>query len=65
MSSLLNSADSIYANAVDVIPREEFEKWWEEIGAREVVISWHNKNSWRGFGRTRNGLKPAGDDSGI
>jgi tyrosyl-tRNA synthetase len=26
MSSLLNSADSIYANAVDVIPREEFDR---------------------------------------
>src|ERR671913_1522533 len=26
MSSLLNSADSIYANAVDVIPREELDR---------------------------------------
>ena len=33
------------------ISREEFESWWKEVGAQNVVIGWHNKNSWRGFGR--------------
>jgi SAM-dependent methyltransferase len=32
------------------IPRGEFDAWWRELGAREVTISWHNKNSWRGRG---------------
>ena len=32
------------------IPREEFETWWRDLGARDVAISWHNKNSWRGRG---------------
>lgn len=36
------------------ITREEFENWWKGIGAKETVIGWHNKNSWRGFGRTNN-----------
>ena len=33
------------------ISREEFADWWREIGAGEVNISWHNSNSWRGFGK--------------
>jgi len=32
------------------ISRAEFEDWWREISANDVQISWHNKNSWRGFG---------------
>ncbi|HEX8845838.1 MAG TPA: methyltransferase domain-containing protein [Pyrinomonadaceae bacterium] len=43
--------DHLVAPTAFYISREEFEKWWEEIGAKDVVIGWHNKNSWRGFGR--------------
>ena len=32
------------------ISRAEFETWWRDIGAGDVVISWLNKNSWRGTG---------------
>ena len=44
--------DHLVAPTAQYVTREEFEKWWEGIGARETVIGWHNKNSWRGFGRT-------------
>jgi len=30
----------------------EFEEWFRHTGLTDVVISWRNKNSWRGFGRT-------------
>lgn len=44
--------DHLVAPTAAYIFREEFEEWWDEIRAREIVIGWHNKNSWRGFGRT-------------
>lgn len=44
--------DHLVAPTAQYVTREEFEKWWEGIGAQDVVIGWHNKNSWRGFGRT-------------
>ena len=44
--------DHLIAPTAFYISRAEFEDWWREIGARDVQISWHNKNSWRGFGRT-------------
>jgi SAM-dependent methyltransferase len=47
--------DHLVAPTAQYISREEFEKWWHAIGARETVIGWHNKNSWRGFGRIENG----------
>ncbi|HEX8920604.1 MAG TPA: class I SAM-dependent methyltransferase, partial [Pyrinomonadaceae bacterium] len=43
--------DHLVAPTAFYISREEFEKWWQEIGAKDVVIGWHNKNSWRGLGR--------------
>jgi SAM-dependent methyltransferase len=43
--------DHLVAPTAQYVTREEFEKWWESIGASETVIGWHNKNSWRGFGR--------------
>jgi SAM-dependent methyltransferase len=46
--------DHLVAPTAAYISREEFEKWWEAIRASEVVIGWHNKNSWRGFGRINN-----------
>ena len=43
--------DHLVAPTAHYIPREAFEEWWKEIGANEVKITWHNKNSWCGFGR--------------
>ena len=42
--------DHLLAPTAFYIPRAEFETWWRDIGATEVVIGWHNKNSWRGTG---------------
>ena len=43
--------DHLVAPTAHYISRDEFEEWWKEIGADEVKITWHNKNSWCGFGR--------------
>ena len=43
--------DHLVAPTAFYIPREEFEAWWRDVGATEVVIGWHNQNSWRGFGK--------------
>jgi SAM-dependent methyltransferase len=43
--------DHLVAPTAYYISRAEFEQWWEEINASDVVIGWHNKNSWRGFGK--------------
>ncbi len=43
--------DHLVAPVAKYVTREEFESWWREIGASDVVIGWHNKNSWRGFGK--------------
>jgi SAM-dependent methyltransferase len=43
--------DHLVAPTAFYISREEFAEWWREIGASEVQITWHNKNSWRGFGK--------------
>jgi SAM-dependent methyltransferase len=45
--------DHLVAPTAFYLSRDEFEEWWREIGATEVVIGWHNKNSWRGFGKVR------------
>jgi SAM-dependent methyltransferase len=42
--------DHLVAPTAFYISRDEFEAWWRDIKANEVVIGWHNKNSWRGFG---------------
>jgi len=42
--------DHLVAPTAFYISREEFETWWRDINARDVVIDWHNKNSWRGTG---------------
>lgn len=47
--------DHLVAPTAHYVSRPEFEKWWQDIGAEETMIGWHNKNSWRGFGRTTNG----------
>ncbi|GIU83198.1 MAG: hypothetical protein KatS3mg006_2262 [Pyrinomonadaceae bacterium] len=43
--------DHLVAPIAEYIPREEFENWWKAINAKDVQITWHNKNSWCGFGR--------------
>ena len=43
--------DHLVAPTAFYLSREEFDTWWSDIRFRDVVISWHNKNSWRGFGR--------------
>lgn len=43
--------DHLVAPTAFYISGAEFEKWWTEIHAGDVTIGWHNKNSWRGFGR--------------
>lgn len=43
--------DHLVAPTANYVTREEFEKWWSDVGASETAIGWHNKNSWRGTGR--------------
>jgi SAM-dependent methyltransferase len=43
--------DHLIAPTSFYISRAEFADWWREIGASDVAIDWHNRNSWRGFGR--------------
>lgn len=42
--------DHLVAPTAFYIPRQEFEEWWLALGADDVMISWHNSNSWRGRG---------------
>ena len=42
--------DHLVAPTAFYISRDEFAAWWRDIGARDVTITWHNKNSWCGFG---------------
>lgn len=43
--------DHLVAPTAFYISKEDFAKWWEEIGAADVEITWHNENSWCGFGK--------------
>lgn len=43
--------DHLVAPTSHYIPKEEFADWWREVKGTDVVIGWHNSNSWRGFGR--------------
>ncbi|MBM2826345.1 MAG: Methyltransferase protein, partial [Dehalococcoidia bacterium] len=45
--------DHMAAPVAFYIRREEFESWFREAGLEEVVISWRNQNSWRGWGRLK------------
>ncbi len=45
--------DHLVAPTAYYISREDFEFWWREIGADEVTITWHNQNSWCGFGKVK------------
>ncbi len=43
--------DHLVAPTAFYISKDEFSAWWEEIKAEDVEITWHNENSWCGFGR--------------
>ncbi len=43
--------DHLVAPTAHYVARAEFERWWLAVGASEVEIGWHNRMSWRGFGR--------------
>lgn len=43
--------DHLVAPTAFYISKTEFEDWWHEIGAEDVEITWHNENSWCGFGK--------------
>ena len=43
--------DHLVAPTSHYIRREDFEGWWRDAAALDVIIGWHNKNSWRGFGK--------------
>jgi SAM-dependent methyltransferase len=43
--------DHLVAPTAFYISKAEFETWWKEIDARDVEITWHNQNSWCGFGK--------------
>ena len=43
--------DHLVAPTSHYIRREDFEEWWKDVAASDVTIGWHNKNSWRGFGK--------------
>lgn len=45
--------DHLVAPTTFYISRAEFESWWEDVGAQKVIIGWHNRNSWRGFGKLK------------
>jgi SAM-dependent methyltransferase len=42
--------DHLTAPTAFYLRREEFAAWFDEARAADVVIAWHNRNSWRGFG---------------
>lgn len=43
--------DHLVAPTAFYISKPEFETWWREINAEDVKITWHNQNSWCGFGQ--------------
>ena len=43
--------DHLVAPTAFYISEDAFQGWWNEIAAEDVEITWHNENSWCGFGR--------------
>ncbi|MBL8183175.1 MAG: hypothetical protein JNL64_16395, partial [Blastocatellia bacterium] len=43
--------DHLVAPTAFYISKNDFVSWWTEINADEVEITWHNENSWCGFGK--------------
>ncbi len=42
--------DHLAAPVAHYLRREIVEEWYRSVGARDTVIAWHNRNSWRGYG---------------
>jgi SAM-dependent methyltransferase len=47
--------DHLVAPVAFYLRREEFEDWFRRTELTDVTISWRNRNSWRGFGRSSGG----------
>lgn len=45
--------DHLVAPTAFYISRPDFEIWWKDVAACDVDITWHNKNSWCGFGKLK------------
>ena len=45
--------DHLVAPTAFYIAKPEFESWWKEASAENVEITWHNQNSWCGFGKLK------------
>ena len=45
--------DHLIAPTAFYISGDEFTDWWRDIGVSGADINWHNRNSWRGFGKIR------------
>jgi uncharacterized protein YbaR (Trm112 family)/ubiquinone/menaquinone biosynthesis C-methylase UbiE len=43
--------DHLVAPTAFYISRAEFEQWWIDAGSKDIEITWHNRNSWCGFGK--------------
>jgi SAM-dependent methyltransferase len=43
--------DHLVAPTAFYISKDEFRDWWKDLGAEDVEITWHNENSWCGFGK--------------
>ena len=42
--------DHLAAPVAHYLRREVVEQWYRNVGARDAMIVWHNRNSWRGYG---------------
>jgi len=49
--------DHLAAPVAHYLRREVVEGWYRSVDARETIVTWHNRNSWGGYGR----LPLAGD----
>lgn len=43
--------DHLVAPTAFYISKDDFAAWWDEVAASDVEITWHNQNSWCGFGK--------------
>ncbi len=43
--------DHLVAPTAFYISKDDFAGWWQDVAAKDVQITWHNENSWCGFGR--------------
>jgi len=43
--------DHLVAPTAFYISKDDFAGWWNELGAADAEITWHNENSWCGFGQ--------------